>query len=151
MNCLLLFKMCTGKHIPSISMKIAILIYYKDKIFFISSEPSLSKDSYFDMPTPPYIRPENTRKSGVSLGDYTLNNKMVSLYFLALLRAYMEVQDRVEMSQFPDAKQTHEAMRLEVMKRLEQNVFISFGVLYVVAHLIFIFILWFDVSTLLII
>ncbi|VUZ51464.1 unnamed protein product, partial [Hymenolepis diminuta] len=53
----------------------------------IESEPSLSKDSYFDMPTPPYIRPENTRKSGVSLGDYTLNNKMVSLYFLALLRA----------------------------------------------------------------
>ncbi|VDL58037.1 unnamed protein product [Hymenolepis diminuta] len=97
------------------------------------------------MPTPPYIRPENTRKSGVSLGDYTLNNKMVSLYFLALLRAYMEVQDRVEMSQFPDAKQTHESMRLEVMKRLEQNVFISFGVLYVVVHLIFIFILWFDV------
>ncbi|VDO00245.1 unnamed protein product [Rodentolepis nana] len=96
------------------------------------------------MPAPPYIQSETPRKSGASLGSYTLNNEVVSLYFLALLRAYMEAQDCVELSHFPDAKQTEEAMRLEVMKRLEQNVFISFGVLYVVIHLIFIFILWFD-------
>ncbi|VDO02215.1 unnamed protein product [Rodentolepis nana] len=101
------------------------------------------------MPAPPYIQSETPRKSGASLGSYTLNNEVVSLYFLALLRAYMEAQDCVELSHFPDAKQTEEAMRLEVMKRLEQNVFISFGVLYVVIHLIFIFILWFDVRTLL--
>nr|CDS33127.2 gamma aminobutyric acid receptor subunit [Hymenolepis microstoma] len=112
----------------------------------VESEPSLSKDSYFDMPAPPYIRSETPRKSGASLGSYILTNEMVSLYFLALLRAYMEVQDCAELSRFPDAKQAEEAMRLEVMKRLEQNVFISFGVLYVVIHLIFVFILWFDHS-----
>ena len=71
---------------------------------------------------------------------------MVSLYFLALLRAYMNIQDRVERSKFPDAKKSEEQHRLEVMKRVEQNVFISFGVLYVVVHVIFILILYFDVS-----
>ncbi|CDS42224.1 gamma aminobutyric acid receptor subunit [Echinococcus multilocularis] len=90
--------------------------------------------------------PTSSLKNGASLGDFTLNNEMVSLYFLALLRAYMDVQDRVELSRFPDAQQIEEQRRLEVMKLLEQNVFISFAVLYVVVHCIFIFILYFDAS-----
>lgn len=115
---------------------------YDSFVYLFSLEPSLSKHSYFDMPAPPFEKPQ---RGGASLGDYTLTNEAVSLYFLALLRAYMDVQDRVEKSRFPDSKQAEEAMRLDVMKRLEQNVFISFGALYVIVHLIFIFILWFDV------
>lgn len=93
--------------------------------------------------------PPSSFKNGASLGDFTLNNEMVSLYFLALLRAYMEVQDRAELSRFPDAQQIEEQRRLEVMKHLEQNVFISFAVLYVVVHCIFFFILYFDVCAIL--
>ncbi|KAL5110739.1 Gamma-aminobutyric acid receptor subunit gamma-3 [Taenia crassiceps] len=108
-----------------------------------------SENPFFDVPSIPFTgakSPSSSLKSGASIGDFTLNNDMVSLYFLALLRAYMEVQDRVELSRFPDAQQIEEQRRLEVMKQLEQNVFISFAVLYVVVHCIFIFILYFDAS-----
>ncbi|VDK33398.1 unnamed protein product [Taenia asiatica] len=118
----------------------------------IETDLSHSENPCFDVPSIPFAgvrSPSSSLNNGASLGDFTLNNEMVSLYFLALLRAYMEVQDRVELSRFPDAQQIEEQRRLEVMKHLELNVFISFAVLYVIVHCIFIFILYFDVCAIL--
>ncbi|VDM31098.1 unnamed protein product [Hydatigera taeniaeformis] len=125
---------------------------YSSFVELLAVDASHSKNPCFDGPSIPFVgaeSPPSSSKNGVSLGDFTLSNEAVSLYFLALLRAYMEVQDRVELSRFPDAQQIEEQRRLEVMKHLEQNVFISFAVLYVVVHCIFIFILYFDVCTIL--
>ncbi|BHF65115.1 hypothetical protein SprV_0200812400 [Sparganum proliferum] len=79
---------------------------------------------------------------GVELGDFTVTDEMVSVYFLRLLKAYMDAQDQLEFS--PELVDTKQRGRLEVMKRLEQDVFISFVILYVIAHSVFGFWLYFD-------
>ncbi|KAL7064436.1 hypothetical protein AAHC03_05219 [Spirometra sp. Aus1] len=79
---------------------------------------------------------------GVELGDFTVTDEMVSVYFLRLLKAYMDAQDQLEFS--PEFVDTKQRGRLEVMKRLEQDVFISFVILYVIAHSVFGFWLYFD-------
>ncbi|VDD76826.1 unnamed protein product [Mesocestoides corti] len=109
-------------------------------------DPSLSNDIFFDPSTSTYTPSSAFRSNGASVGDFTLTNETVSLYFLALLRAYMDIQDQIEANRLPKAQKTDEQQRLEVMKRLERNVFISFAVLYVIVHCIFVFILYFDVS-----
>nr|VZI29819.1 unnamed protein product [Spirometra erinaceieuropaei] len=81
---------------------------------------------------------------GVELGDFTVTDEMVSVYFLRLLKAYMDAQDQLEFS--PEFVDTKQRGRLEVMKRLEQDVFISFVILYVIAHSVFGFWLYFDTA-----
>ncbi|VDK72787.1 unnamed protein product [Dibothriocephalus latus] len=82
---------------------------------------------------------------GVEIGDFTVTDEVVSMHFLRLLKAYMDAQDQLERS--PEFEDTLKRERLEMMKRLEQDVFISFVVLYIIAHSVFGFWLYFDVSS----
>ncbi|VDL89486.1 unnamed protein product [Schistocephalus solidus] len=82
---------------------------------------------------------------GVDVGNFTITDELVSVYFLRLLKAYMDAQDQLERS--PEFVDSLKREKLEVMKRLEQDVFISFVVLYIIAHSVFGFWMYFDTES----